>query len=421
MTRIVGVTILCGMLAAAALGQASAKNDKKEGNKGKVTSASNLDTRRKQLDDLLKEQWEYVMCTSPEFASIIGDKRYNDKLSDASEKAALDDIEMQKKFLVRFEAVDTTGFPEQERLNKDLMVRQLKLGIEGGKFKDWRMPVNQMSGIQLDTPQLVELLPFDTVKDYEDYIARLKAFPTVMDQTIDDMRLGMKEGLMPPKYLLEKVGTQGEKVGSAKPEESPFATPLHKFPKTFSQSDKDRLTAGILAGIKDSMNPAYMKFTKFVKEEYAPKGRTDFGVWSVPQGDQRYAFYVKNSTTTNMTPEQIHQLGLSEVARIEGEMLKTAKKLGFSDLKTFNAAIEKNPDLHAHSRQQIVDLYTKYINQMYEKLPQLFGRLPKAKVEVRPVPDYQEKESAGAFYNQGTPDGSRPGHVMVNTYEYEKR
>jgi uncharacterized protein (DUF885 family) len=423
MTKSAVAAILFCMMSLIALAQTPAKSDSKPPAKkdAKTTMSNDLDARRKQLNDLLDEQWQYNMRISPEFASIIGDKRYNDKLSDASEKAAMDDVEVSRKFLVRFEKIDTTGFPEQERLNQVLMVRQLKLGIEGAKFKEWREPVNQMSGIHLDAPQLVDLLAFDTVKDYEDYIARLKALPLAFDQTIDNMRLGMKEKLIPPKYLLEKVTKQSEQVGTTKPEESPFASPLKKFPKEFSQTDKDRLSAGVLAAIKDSVNPAYMKFTAFVRDEYAPKGRNNFGIWDTPMGAERYAYDVKISTTTNKTPDEIHQIGLKEVARIEGEMLKTANKLGFKDLKSFNESIEKNPDLHAHSRQQILDLYTKYINAMYEKIPSMLGRLPKGKVVVMQVPDYQEKESAGAFYNQGTPDGSRPGHVMVNTYDYEHR
>ena len=423
MTRTCSAVILFCMMSLMAMAQAPAKRDAKPAAKkvAKTSMSNDLEVRRKQLDQLLDEQWQYNMRTSPEFASIIGDKRYNDKISDVSEKAALDDVEVSKQFLARFEKIDTTGFPEQERLNQVLMVRQLKLSIEGAKFKEWREPVNQMSGIHLDTPQLADLLPFDTVKDYDDYIARLKQWPTAFDQSISNMRLGMNEGLMPPKYLLEKVAKQAEDVGSTKPEASPFASPLHKFPKEFSQADKDRLSTSIIVAIRDSINPAYLKFSKFVKDEYAPKGRTDYGVWAVPQGAERYAYFVRQSTTTNKTSDEIHNIGLKEVARIEGEMLKTAKKLGFKDLKSFNESIEKNPNLHAHSRQQILGLYTKYIDQMYAKLPALFGRMPKGKVTVMQVPDYQEKESAGAFYNQGTPDGSRPGHVMVNTYDYEHR
>jgi uncharacterized protein (DUF885 family) len=177
----------------------------------------------------------------------------------------------------------------------------------------------------------------------------------------------------------------------------------------------------VLAAIDNSVIPAYKKFTTFVKDEYAPKGQTNVGIWALPDGKARYAFRVKQQTTSNLTPEQIHQIGLSEVARIEGDMLTIAKSQGFNDLKSFNAAIEKNPDLHFKSPQDIIDRYRHFIDQMYGRLPQLFGRLPKAKLEVVPVEPFREKEAAAASYNTGSPDGARPGRVYVNTYEATSR
>jgi uncharacterized protein (DUF885 family) len=383
--------------------------------------SANVEERRKQLDALLKEQWEYVLKTSPEFASILGDKRFNDKVSDVSEKFVYADLEMTKEFLARFEAVDTTGFPQQEQLNKALMIRSLKEQLDNAKFEDWLMPVNQFTGIQIDLPQFVSLIPFDTVKDYEDYVARLKQYPTELDGTVVLMRKGASKNLIPPKILLGQVVTQAMAVGGAKPEESPFAEPVKKFPATFTEADQKRLREAVLAAIRDDVSPAYERFTKFVRDEYADKGRKDPGMWSLPDGDARYAAQVKSKTTTEMTPEEIHQLGLKEVARIEGEMRKVASGLGYKDLKSFNESIEKNPELRPKSRQEMLDLYRKYIEQMYAKLPQLFGRLPKAKLEVLPVETFREKGASGAQYNQGTPDGSRPGHVMVNTGDFQNR
>src|SRR5580704_11378702 len=165
---------------------------------------ADLEARRKALNDLLHEQWEYTMRTSPIYASILGDKRYNDKIDDFSQAAIDDNLEQTHRFLVRFEAIDTTGFPEQEVLNKQLMVRDLKMGLEGARFKPWEMPVSQQSGIHIDAPQLVSILSFESAKDYEDYITRLKLLPVLFDQTIEQMRKGMAAGLMPPKILLEK-------------------------------------------------------------------------------------------------------------------------------------------------------------------------------------------------------------------------
>jgi len=388
---------------------------------GQELSAADLDRRRKALADLLDEQWEYTMKHSPEYASILGDKRYNDQVSDVSEKAVRAELADTKRFLKRFEVIDTAAFSEQERLNRDLMVKDLRESVESSKFNWWQMPVNQMNGIHLGMAQLPSALPFQTVKDYDDYVVRLRKLPTILDDTIVNMRKGMAAKLMPPKFLLEKVGEQGAGIAGTPADKSPFAVPIAKFPDDFSDADKQRIRAAVLAEIERSVIPAYQRFTDFVKNEYAPKGQTQVGVWALPDGRARYAFRVKQQTTTDLTPEQIHQIGLSEVARIEGDMLQIAKKLGYNDLKSFNAAIDTKPELKFKSGQQIVDDYTKFINEMYSRLPQLFGRLPKAKVEVVPVPAFREKAAAGASYETGSPDGARPGRVYVNTYEATSR
>ncbi len=385
-----------------------------------IMRTQSVEERVKKLHELLNEQWEYTLRTSPELASIIGDKRYNDKLSDFSQAAIDKDLRQTRIFLQQFEAVDTTGFPEQEQLNHDLMVRDLGQRLEAARFKEWEMPVSQFGGIHIDTPQFVTSLSFSTVKDYEDYIARLKQLPRAFEETMIQMRKGMADGLMPPRILLVQVAEQAEDIAKQKSEESPFAQPTNNFPKEFSQAERDRVRAGVLAAIRDQVLPAYVAFAKFVRNEYAPKGRTDIGIWALLQGNERYAFDVRHQTTTNMAPEEIHQLGLREVARIEAEQLAIAKQLGFSDLKTFKESLRKNPDVHAKSRQQILEEYRTYTDQMWKRLPEYFGRLPKAKLEILPVEAFREK-TASTSYNQGTPDGSRPGHVFVNTYDYENQ
>ncbi len=384
-------------------------------------SAASLDKRRKALNDLLNEQWEYTLRTGPEFASLIGDKRYNDKLSDLSAAAVKRDEEQNRKFLKRLEAIDTTGFTDQEKLNRRMLVENLRDAVADYPLHDWEMPVTQMSGLHLNAAQFASLLTFENVKDYDDYVTRLRAFPKQFDDTITNMRAGMKHKLMPPKFLLEKVGEQAEKIAATKAEESPFASPLQRFPASVSKADQDRVRAAVLDAINTAVIPAYQRFTKFVKEEYAPKGRTEVGIWSLPDGAKRYAVAIERSTTTKMTADEIHQLGLREVARIEGEMMQIAKKLGFNDLKSLNASIDTNPDLKAKSAEQILDIYRKYEDQMYAKLPELFGRLPKAKLEVVAMEAFRAKEAAGADYNSGTPDGSRPGRINVNTYDATSR
>jgi uncharacterized protein (DUF885 family) len=385
-----------------------------------VASPADVETRRKALNDLLAERWEYQLRTSPEYASILGDKRWNDRLSDGSQKAIDDDLGRTKADLAKFEAIDTSGFLEQEVLNRALMVRDLRMQLEGARFKSWEMPVSQNSGPHIDLPQLVSLLAFTNVKDYEDYIARLRQIPRVFDETVVQMRKGMAEGLMPPKLLLEKVVDQAGGIGGQKAEDCPFAGPFAKFPDSISAADQKRLREAGLTATREAVLPAYLRFTAFVKDEYAPKGRLDPGIWALPDGVARYDFRIKESTTTNLSAEEIHRIGLAQVKEIEGRMLGVAQQLGFKDLKSFNAAVTTDPKLHAHSREQILDLYRKYTDRMYAKLPEMFGRLPKAKVEIMPIEEFNEKD-ASTHYNQAAPDGSRPAHVMVNTGEFEKQ
>ena len=380
-----------------------------------------VEARRKAFETFLEEHWEYTLSHSPEFASILGDKRWNDKVSDVSVKEIEADLARTKEFLARLESIDTSGFSEQEALTKTLLVRSFREEIEDARFQKWKMPVSQISGLHLSSAQLVSLLSFKTVKDYEDYAARLRQLPKMFDDTVAKMRLGMADGLMPPKFLLEKVVTQAEGIAKSVPEESPFARPLSKFPQDFGEADRARLREAVLAAIRESVLPAYAKFAAFVKEEYAPKGRLEPGMWSLPDGAARYANAVRRSTTTSMTPEEIHAIGLSEVARIEKEMKAIASRLGYDDLKKLNAAIEKDPKRHAHSREEILEIYRRYLAGMKPQLPRLFGRLPKADVEVDVVEKFREKEASGAQYNQGAKDGSRPGRILVNTSEPETR
>jgi uncharacterized protein (DUF885 family) len=384
-------------------------------------SAADLDKRLKAFNDLLRDHWEYALRTSPEFASYLGDKRYNDQVSDVSEAGVKRDVAASRAFLKRAEAIGTTGFSDQQKISLSLFTRLMREGIEDAELKEWEMPVTQISGIHLNSAQQPAFLQFTSVKDYEDYLQRLRKLPQQFDDTIANMRKGMKDGLMPPKFLLEKVATQASGIASQAPDQTPFAMPLQNFPDSIAQPDRDRIRTAYIGAIRDAVLPAYDRLAKFVRDEYAPKGRVQPGMWAMPDGAKRYALRAKRSTTTNLTPDQIHEIGLKEVARIEGEMLTIAKSLGFSDLKSFRASLETNPDIHAKSREQILDLYRKYIDQMYAELPKLFGRLPKAKVVVVPVETFREKESPGAEYQAPALDGSRPGRVEVNTSEATSR
>jgi uncharacterized protein (DUF885 family) len=268
---------------------------------------------------------------------------------------------------------------------------------------------------------LVNQLSFDQVKDYDNYIARLKKVPLAFSQIRTNMEMGMESGRMPPAYLMEKVAVQAQAIADLKPADSPFALPLKKFPKTASAAEQKRISDELLAAITTQVLPSYVRFAKFLKVQYVPAARKEPGIWSLPDGDAYYAFRIRQSTTLNRSAEEIHQLGLEEVKRDEAEMLAIVKKLGFTDMKSFSAALQANPKEHPASKEQLLSDYSGYLNQMKPRLPELFGRLPKAPLEVVPVPPYMEKEQAAAYYEQGTPDGKRPGRVNVNTYNFAER
>ena len=377
--------------------------------------------RSKALSGLFSEMWEDRLKHSPEFASSIGDKRYNDQLDDRSAAAYNQQLERESGYLVRLGSIDTTGLSEQEQLSKELMVRRLVQDQQEAVFKPWEMPVNQFSGIQSELPQLVGRLSFTSGQDYDDYIARLHAIPLAFQQVTDDLDAGIADQRTPPRYLLEKVSTQAKTLATQKPEDSPFARPLKKFPPGIPADQQARIRDAVLGAIEKQVLPAYARFARYLDSTYVPAGRAEPGAWSLPNGDAYYRFAVKQQTTTDLTPDQIHQIGLDEVARDEREMLAIAQKLGFPTIAALRASIASDPKRHPESREALLAVYRQYLDQMKLKLPQYFGRLPKAPLEVEAVPSYIEKDQAPAYYEHGTADGSRPGTIFINTYKFAER
>jgi uncharacterized protein (DUF885 family) len=386
-----------------------------------ATATDSIAERSKALSALFAEIWEEGLKHSPEFASSIGDKRYDDQLTDYSIQEVNAALARGRGYIQKLSEIDTTGLPEQEKLSAELMLRSLIDDQEGAKFKEWEMPVNQFNGFHTDLPQIVNRLQFDSVKDYDNYIARLQKVPKAFSQIMTNMELGIDDGRMPPQYLLEKVLVQTQALAGQKAEESPFAMPLKKFPKTVSAEEQKRISGELLEAISTQVLPAYQRFAKFLQYEYVPKGRKDPGAWALPNGDAYYAFRIRQSTTLNKTAAEIHQIGLDEVKRDETEMLAIVHKLGFADMKSFSAALKTNPKEHPASKEALLAAYQGYIAQMQPKLPDLFGRLPKAPLELVPVPSYMEKDQSQAYYDNGTPDGKRPGRVYVNTYNFADR
>ena len=387
----------------------------------KAEAAEPVATRVKEMNDLLEEIWQNNLRQDPEFASSIGDTRYNDKISDYSVRAYNDELAREQQYLLRLGAISTQGFSDQERISYDLELRELTQDQEASEFKEWEMPVNQMGGIYSTYPELARQLTFNSVKDYDDWIARLHAIPHAFDQVTENMEIGMEEKRMPPKYLLEQTLAQVKELAQQKPEDSPLAMPLRHFPASIPAAEQQRIRTEMLDVIAHQVLPAYLRFEHFMEVSYVPAGRTEPGVWSLPDGDRYYQFCIHRETTTNMTPAEIHQIGLDEVKRDEAEMLVIAKKLGYPDLKSLRAAIAANPKLHPASADALLAAYNGYEQGMEAKLPTLFYHLPKAKLEVVTIPAYRAKNAAAAYYEEGTADGSRPGKITVNTYNATER
>ncbi|MGB9408067.1 MAG: DUF885 family protein, partial [Terracidiphilus sp.] len=347
-----------------------------------------VEANRKALNDLFEEYWQASLEHSPEFASALGDKRYNDRIDDYSVKAENAWLEREENFMMRLAAIDPAGFTGQEKISRELLLRQFADNAEAAGFKEWEMPLNQMGGVYTNYPQLAAELSFTTVKDYDDWIARLHAIPRAFDQVTTNMSIGMDDHRVPPKYLLEKALEQVKALATQTPENSPLALPLKKFPAAVTPAESERIKAETLDAIGKEVLPAYKRFARFLEVSYIPAGRAEPGVWALPDGAKYYAFQIRRETTTNLTAEQIHQIGLDEVKRDEAEMLVIAQKLGFADLNSFRASLKTNPRLKAASGEALMAAYSGYVKQMQGKLPQLFGRLPKAPLEVAAVPDY---------------------------------
>jgi uncharacterized protein (DUF885 family) len=377
--------------------------------------------RSRDLSRVFNDIWQDKLKHSPEYATYLGDKRYDSDLSDLSPRATNDALARGRAFLDRLSAIDTTGLPQQEQLSAELMLRSLVEDQEGAQFKEWEMPVNQYDGLQVDLPQLADHTSFDTADDYDHYIARLGKVPLYFTQTMTNMQSGMDEHRTPPQYLMEKVVAQTQVITAQKPADSPFAEPLKRFPKTVSAADQKRISDALLDAIAKQVIPSYQRFAKFLTVVYIPACRKDPGIWAIPDGDAYYAFRIRQSTTLAKTAAEIHQIGLDEVKRDEVEMLAIVHKLGFADQKSFTAALKANPKEHPVSQDALLDAYKGYIAQMQPRLPELFGRLPKAKLEVVTMPAYMAPNQPQAFYDQGTPDGKRPGKVDVNMYNWADR
>jgi uncharacterized protein (DUF885 family) len=383
---------------------------------GSSLAATPVAARLAEQNALFDEQYESDLKASPETATAYGDYRYNDQLSDYSLSSAASQYERDSSFLKRLNGISTAGFPEQDALSHAVMVRGLEQRIANYEFKEYEMPVSQMSGPHLHLADLPLAVPLDTLQQYQDYLARLHQIPRVFSQTEEVLSSGKNDQLMPVRFLLEKVPAQCLGVIAA----DPFLLPTKKYPAGIAPEEQRRLTREITATVVNEVLPAYLAFANYIAEQYAPFGRTTLSVASLPGGEKRYLNNIRSRTTlSNLTPDQIHQIGLHEIERIQAEMLALAHQAGFADLAAFRAAAKDNSKFKPASSEQIVTDFRQYIAQMQPKLPQLFAFIPGSPVTVEPMPDFEPGNAT--HYQTGTPDGKRPGRVVVAIANYNQR
>lgn len=374
-----------------------------------------------KLHDLFDAEWEHAMQTDPTEASYLGDRRYNDRWPDISLTAIDQEHRHELEVSARLLAINRSKLSSADQLNYDLYRWRLEMDLSGFRFSDFLMPVNQRGGIQTQD-ELADALRFETVKDYEDWITRLRGFDRLMDQTIALMKEGVSKGIVQPKITMQRVPNQIEKQRVKQPDQSPFYKPFRDYPVGISASDRMRLSAAAQSAIRESVLPAYDKFAKFFNDEYLPACLDGVGAWRLPDGQTRYAHVARLFTTTSLTPEQIHNIGLSEVSRIRGEMEKAKAKAGFKgSLQEYFTFLRTDKRFFCDTPQQLFIEYAATAKRIDPQLVKLFRTLPRMPYGVEAIPANIAPDTTTAYYRGPADDGSRAGTYFVNLYQPESR
>lgn len=384
------------------------------------------ESKAERLNRLYEEFWEESLKLNPIQATFQGDPRYNDQLPDyLSAEYRQQAHDFTVRWLERIEAIGPEGLSGQDLLSYQIFVRDAKQSLEAEQFPSWMLPINQFFSIPSFIVQLgsgTGAQPFRTVKDYENWIARASRVPVLFDSAIGNMRQGMQAGVVQPRALMVKVLPQLDAVIKDKPEESLFWGPIARMPAEFSAEDKARLTAAYRDLVGNRILPAYRKLRTFIAEEYMPATRESHGMAALPNGEAWYAFNARSSTTTDLTPERIHQIGLDEVARIHGEIRKVMRQVGFKgSLQEFFKFMQTDPRFSFASEDALLAHYRALEAKINEKVPEQFSLIPKSPFEIRPVEPYRAQSAAGGQYFPPSEDGTRPGIFYVNTYDLPTR
>ncbi len=379
------------------------------------------DSTSRALNELFEQYFEESLQLNPLRATYIGDNRYNDSLPNfISPEYRARASEMNERYLAAARKIDPATLAPEDRISYEIFLHERTREKESERFPDYLLPLSQTGGLTTLMPALgsgTNAQPFATVQDYENWLKRLDGFVAYMDQSIVNMREGVAKGVVQPRPVMEKVLAQLDSLIVPKAEDSPFWGPIKRFPEAVSPADRERLTAAYRAAIEGKVMPAYTRVRDYVKTDYLPHARTTVAWTALPDGKAWYEFYVREHTTTDMTPQEIHDVGLREVARILGEMDGVRRKVGFEgDLHGFFEHLETDPKFYYTQGADLLDGYRQLKLRIDAALPKVFSVFPKADYEVREVEPFRARSAAGAYYQSASADGSRPGVFYVNTY-----
>ena len=375
-----------------------------------------------RLHQLFKLDWEHSLHESPEFATEVGFPGLNDRWSDSSlEAIARRKRELQAPLKV-IASIKRDKLSAADQLNYDLYKRNYDQAIEGTRFPGEYIQLTQLGGIQQDIARMLDVAPRNTVKDYEDIIARLNGVPTVVDQTLALLRKGLAAGITPPRITLRDVPQQVKNQLEPDPTKSAFLRPFQKFPIEFSETDKTRLRLAAELALKEKVLPAFTKLHEFIANDYVPGARETIACGDLPDGKAWYEFNARAMTTTKLSPQEIHNIGLSEVARIRDEMNKVIATSGFKgNFGEFLAFLRNDPQFSYTNAADLLRGYRDICKRADPELARLFGKLPRLPYGVKAIPSYAEKSQTTAYYQPGSPDAGRPGYFYANTYDIKTR
>jgi uncharacterized protein (DUF885 family) len=373
------------------------------------------------LDKLFEDYFERSLQLSPLQATFIGDHRYDDRLANNISPAHVAEaLATEKRFLEAALRFEGQNLSDADRLSLEIFLSERRTSIAAAEFPGELLPINQFSSLPALMPVLgsgESAQPFATTQDYERFLRRMQDYVVWSDQAIVNMREGARKGVVNPRVLMEKTLPQLAGLIAATPEKSVFWQPLTRFPDAVSQADRARLQQAYREAITKSINPAYQRLHDFIRDEYLPKARTSVAWSELPNGAKWYAFLARYFTTTDLTPAEIHELGLNEVARIRSEMEQVKMQVGFKgDLSAFFKFLQEDPRFYYSDEAALLQGYRDLKKDIDARLPKLFADFPKADYEVRAVEAFRAASAAGGSYQQPSADGSRPGIFYVNTY-----